>query len=181
MNKIITITLFSAVLLSGCRLYRERIIYETPAASTPPAAQAAAAATEQPAPVVQTPPEVVERRFAEPQQAADPVQSAVEWAKKYEQVLLKNAEIQEKHNQLFIQNTQLASKLEQTQAELERTRKELDEANVFLQQMHTELNKWKSDVLGFRDEMRQAQAAQLEALSRILQVLGAEPVQPPTP
>jgi uncharacterized protein YeaO (DUF488 family) len=59
------------------------------------------------------------------------------------------------------------------------TEKELAEANEFLQQMHVELNKWKSDVLGFREEMRQAQQAQLEALAKILRVLGAEPVKLP--
>jgi hypothetical protein len=34
-------------------------------------------------------------------------------------------------------------------------------------------------MLGFREEMRLAQKAQLEALGRILQVLGAEPARSP--
>jgi len=163
----------TAIGLAGCNSIKERILYEqepVPAPSTP-AAPASAAQIES-----------AERRFAavaEPQE--DAVQSAVTWAKKYEQVLEQNAELREKQNQLFMQNTQLSGKLDQTQAELDRTRKELAEANEFLQQMHVELNKWKSDVLGFREEMQQAQKAQLEALSRILQILGAEPVKTPAP
>ena len=42
-------------------------------------------------------------------------------------------------------------------------------------EMHVELNQWKADVLGFRDEMRKAEAAQLQALGKILRILGAEP------
>ena len=52
----------------------------------------------------------------------------------------------------------------------------MTEANEFLGQMHLELNKWKTDVLGFRQEMRHAQQVQIEALGKILRVLGAEPV-----
>ena len=40
--------------------------------------------------------------------------------------------------------------------------------------MNLQLNKWKGDVLGFRDEMRKAQATQLGALKQIMQILGAE-------
>lgn len=172
MHKTIVITTFWAILLSGCHIVEERIIYDAPPAPSTTAANTPAAPVQA---------EVIERRFTENQEQIDAVQSAVAWAKKYEQVMEKNAELQEKHNQLFVQNTQLTHKLEQTQAELERTGKELTEANEFLQQMHAELNKWKADVLGYRQEMRQAQAAQLEALGRILQVLGAEPVKSPAP
>jgi len=172
MHKTILTTAFWAILLSGCRVVEERIIYDAA-----PAPSQAAVST----PAAQAQAEVIERRFTDSQEQMDAVQSAVAWAKKYEQVMEKNAELQEKHNQLFLQNSQLTAKLEQTQAELERTRKELTEANEFLQQMHAELNKWKADVLGYREEMRQAQAAQLEALGRILQVLGAEPVKTPAP
>lgn len=174
MNKMVVMMACWVVFLSGCRMAEERIIYE----AAPSSSQTAASV-----PVTQPQPqaEVIERRFTESQEQIDAVQSAVAWAKKYEQVMEKNAELQEKHNQLFVQNTQLTNKLEQTQAELERTRKELIEANEFLQQMHAELNKWKADVLGYRQEMRQAQTAQLEALGRILQVLGAEPIKTPAP
>ncbi len=38
------------------------------------------------------------------------------------------------------------------------------------------LNNWKNDVLGFREEMRSAQTAQLQALMKILKALGGEPM-----
>lgn len=170
--KKILYALFTAVLLTGCGAIRERVIYEPAPAPTPAVVSQAAQ------PAAQPNAEIIERRFATAEGQPDAVQSAVTWAKKYEELSEQNTVLREKHNQLFLQNTQLTSQLDQTKAELERTRKELAETNEFLQQMHTELNKWKADVLGFRDEMRQAQTAQLEALSRILQVLGAESVKP---
>lgn len=163
------IALLLLTLTAGCRAVQERIIYEP--APAPP--QAAAAPTEQAGS------EVLERRFANPDTQTDAVQSAVVWAQKYELVLNQNAELREKLNQLTMQNSQLSRRADDANAELERTRKELTEANAFLQEMHVELNKWKSDVLGFREEMRLAQKAQLEALGRILQVLGAEPARSP--
>ena len=36
------------------------------------------------------------------------------------------------------------------------------------------MNNWKTDILGFRDEIRDAETAQLEALLKILKVLGGE-------
>jgi hypothetical protein len=61
--------------------------------------------------------------------------------------------------------------------ELEQTRKELQQSNALLQDAHIELSKWKADVLGFREEIRQAQTAQLLALSKILRILGAESME----
>jgi septal ring factor EnvC (AmiA/AmiB activator) len=171
MNKMRTrrIALLLLTMLAGCRAVKERIIYEP--------AQAPAQVPAEPAPVPASP-EVIERRFVAQDTQPDAVQSAVTWAAKYEQLAVQNTDLREKHNQLFLQNAQLTQQLDAAKAELERTRKELNEANAFLQEMHVELNKWKADVLGYREEMRQAQKAQLEALSRILQVLGAEPVKP---
>jgi 5-enolpyruvylshikimate-3-phosphate synthase len=36
------------------------------------------------------------------------------------------------------------------------------------------LNNWKMNILGYRDEMRDAETAQLEALLKILKALGGE-------
>ena len=41
-------------------------------------------------------------------------------------------------------------------------------------EMKGELVSWKANVLGFRQEMQQAQAAQLLALGRVLKLLGGE-------
>jgi hypothetical protein len=40
--------------------------------------------------------------------------------------------------------------------------------------MRIELNNWKTNILGFRDEMRDADKTQLQALLRILKALGGE-------
>jgi septal ring factor EnvC (AmiA/AmiB activator) len=164
-----TLVLVLLTIAAGCRVIEERIIYDSPPALAPAA------------PVPSAPPgaEIIERRFVNPEAQSDAVQSAVTWAKKYEQIVEQNTELREKHNLLVLQNGQLTRRVEEAAAELERTRKELNEANVFIQEMHVELNKWKTDVLGFREEMRLAQKAQLEALSRILQVLGAEAIRMP--
>jgi hypothetical protein len=41
-------------------------------------------------------------------------------------------------------------------------------------EMLSELNNWKNNILGFRGEMREAAKAQLEALLKVLEVLGGE-------
>ncbi|NLW84143.1 MAG: hypothetical protein GXY41_07055 [Phycisphaerae bacterium] len=163
------IALCVAMLATSCRLIEERIIYESPPEPPPPSA------------AVQPNAEIIERRFVSPDTQSDAVQSAVAWANKYEEAVEQNAALREQQNLLALQNNEMSLRLEAVNAELERTRKELAEANVFIQEMHAELNKSKADVLGFREEMRLAQKAQLEALSRILQVLGAEPVRTPQP
>jgi len=60
------------------------------------------------------------------------------------------------------------------EAKLKQTQKELGEANELLIEMLTELNTWKSNILGFRGEMRDAAKAQLEALLKVLEILGGE-------
>lgn len=169
MKKILALMLLG-VALAGCNTLSEKVIYPS---------------QQQPAPPSPAPPanpadaERLQRRFSDAQHQQDAVQTAVEWAKKYEQLLDRNLQLQEQTNNLLMENNQLKMQLQQAQEELARTQKELDQTNQFLGQLHGELSKWKTDVLGFRDEMRQAQLAQLEALRRIMQILGAEPVAVP--
>lgn len=167
MNKVLPNILILLVVLGGCNVVEERIIYES---SAPPVRPVAATAEQPNA-------EIIERRFVASDSQNDAVQSAVTWANKYQQVVEQNADLRDQKNKLFVENTQLKRQLETAQADLARVRNELDEANEFLQEMHVELNKWKADVLGFREEMRLAQKAQLEALGRVLMILGAEPIQ----
>ena len=54
------------------------------------------------------------------------------------------------------------------------TKKELTQANELLIEMRIELNNWKTNILGFRDEIRDTEKAQFEALLKILEVLGGE-------
>ncbi len=117
-----------------------------------------------------------EQRFTE-ETGAHPgaVQSALMWSQKYDDLTVKTEKLKDINDTLTKENAEFRQQTTVLKLDLDQTKKELNEANNFLQDMHLELNKWKSDVLGFRDEIRRAQAAELEALSRILRVLGAEP------
>lgn len=153
------------MLLTGCKLIEEPIAVDV---------------SPQPQPVLvpEVSDESIERRFTDPQdEATNVVQSALMWSQKYEELSAKAEKLREQNNARFLENTDLKRKLSELQAELDRTKTELGEANAFMQEMQMELTKWKADVLGFRDETRSAQAAQLEALTKILRILGAEPAE----
>ena len=80
-----------------------------------------------------------------------------------------------RQNEDFIaKNRQLNEQVVSVDAQLKQTQKELAEANSLLIEMRIELNNWKADILGFRNEMRNAETAQLETLLRILKVLGGQ-------
>jgi hypothetical protein len=152
-------------------MMEERVVYVD---SPPPEVGIAAPPPQR---VVEPTQHDMKRRFepGEPGESTA-VQNAVIWAQKYEDLSIRNNELREQNNKLYLENQRLNRETDKLKTELEQTRKELSEANAFLQQMHLELNEWKSDVIGFRDEIRQSQKAQLEALSKVLSVLGAEPV-----
>jgi hypothetical protein len=80
---------------------------------------------------------------------------------------------------LLSENANLKENLTSCNAQLQQTQKELTQANDLLIEMRLELNNWKTDVLGYRDEMRLAQKAQLESLIKILQLLGGEVAEEP--
>jgi len=127
---------------------------------------------------VQQNPSSLQNRFDEnPVGPRDAVQDAVMWSEKYQKLSDVADQLREKNTLLTKENALLRQRLEAVQAQLDQTRQELEDANQFLQKMHLELAQWKSDVLGFRDEIRRSEAAQLAALVRILKVLGAEPVE----
>ena len=118
---------------------------------------------------------VLENRFVDSEeQSGGAVESAIMWSQKYEELLSKNQELMDKNRQFFLDNSELRQQTDKIKVELEKTKTELADANEFMQDMHVELTKWKSDVLGFREEMRSAQTTQLQALSKVLTLLGAE-------
>lgn len=100
------------------------------------------------------------------------------WSEKYESLSEKYTTLTEDNLNLTKANSELKRKLMSLEAELNTTKRELEDANLFLQDMHKELTQWKGDVLGFREEMRNADGAQLVALTRILKLLGAEGTEP---
>mgnify|MGYP000007182002 CR=1 FL=1 len=117
------------------------------------------------------------RRFAEPDQnPGGAVDSALLWSQKYQELSETTERLRQENTRLAEENRTVQQKLAAVQLELDRTKAELADANRFLQDMHGELTRWKSDVLGFREEMRTAQLSQVQALSKILQILGAEPM-----
>ena len=123
--------------------------------------------------------ENVSRRFDETSQnKANVVQSAVELTEKYAAQSEKLSGLKQQNSRLTEENQQLKARVSLLEPQLRQTQKELDSANSLLVEMRVELNNWKNDVLGFRDEIRMAQKAQLEALQKILQLLGGEYQQP---
>jgi chromosome segregation ATPase len=117
----------------------------------------------------------IARRFQEPaQQGRTAVESAIELSQKYARLSDEAVALRTKHQDLIAQNSQLKEKAAELEAKLQQTQKELTEANDLLIEMRVELNNWKTNILGFREEMREAEKAELKALLDILKVLGGE-------
>jgi chromosome segregation ATPase len=173
MRCLILVVFFSiSICLVGCGFPNERTIDRSKE-------EAGEISEEAPMVIGQTP-EKMQKRF-DPmiEDSEDSGQDNVQWAQRYEELSIGNNALRETNNELKLENDQLKQHIEALKSELEQTRKEMSEANEFLGQMHLELNKWKQDVLGFRQEIRQAQQVQIEALGKILRVLGAEPMDIP--
>ena len=84
------------------------------------------------------------------------------------------AALRQEKQELVAENRLLKEQFAPCQKDLEQTQKELAQANDLLLETRLELNNWKTSILGYRDEMRQADSAQLEALLKILTILGGE-------
>ena len=102
------------------------------------------------------------------------VDSAITLAKKHAELSEKTAVLQQKNHELVANNQQLKDRIAALEPELNQANKELAEANDLLIEMRIELNNWKTNIIGFRDEMRDADKTQLQALLRILKALGGE-------
>ena len=112
---------------------------------------------------------------ADPQtEGATAVESALAWSGKYAEQSERLLAIQEERQQLEKDNRRLLANQAKLLTELEQTQKELEEANDMLIQMRTELDKWKANILGFREEMQATELAQTQALRRVLELLGGE-------
>lgn len=117
----------------------------------------------------------VAKRFQEsPPQGRTAVESAIELSEKYAKLSEYTAELRRRNQGLLTETSQLKERVAALDAKLQQTQKELTEANDLLIKMRIELNNWKTNVLGFRDEIRQAEEAELEALLKILKILGGE-------
>ena len=120
-------------------------------------------------------PEDMAKRFIEPtERTPTAVESAIELSGKYAELSRRATELRYNYEQLSAERKQLKVKNISLESQLQQTEKELNEANELLIEMRVELNNWKTDVLGFRSEMRQADSEQLRALLKILELLGGE-------
>ncbi len=117
----------------------------------------------------------VANRFRESaSQKSTVVESAMELSQQYAKLSEQTALLRQQNRELTGTNQMLEEQVVALEAQLQQTQKELSEANDILIAMQIELNSWKTNILGFRDEMRDAETAQLEALLKILKVLGGE-------
>lgn len=116
----------------------------------------------------------VGNRFQESAPKTTVVESAMELSQKHARLSEQTAELRQQNRELAAGNQQLKEKVVALEAQLQQAQTELTEANDILVAMRIELNNWKLNILGFRDEIRNAETAQLEALLKILQVLGGE-------
>lgn len=123
----------------------------------------------------QPPSDSVAKRFQDPI-STNPtaVDSAMELSQKYAKLSAEAAVLHQENQELISKNLQLKDQNTTLKAQLQQTQKELTEANNLMIEMRIELNNWKTDIIGFRDEMREADSTQLQALLRILKILGGE-------
>ena len=103
-----------------------------------------------------------------------PVESAMELSAKYMKLAEEMTALKADNQRLTGENQLLKDQFTPCRNNLTQAQKELAEANDLLIEMRIELNNWKSNILGFRDEMRNADNAQLNALVKILEVLGGQ-------
>jgi len=129
----------------------------------------------QPGPFERQNNEAIARRFQESSpQGTTAVESAIELSEKYAKLSEEAASLRRQNDEMVSRNQELEKQAAAFGTQLKQTQKELTEANGLLIEMRVELNNWKTDILGFRDEIRDAETAQLETLLRILEVLGGQ-------
>ena len=102
------------------------------------------------------------------------VENAREWSKKYALLADECLKNQKERTTLIEDRRKLTDKAAKLESELAQAKKELGDANAMLGDLNGELTRWKADVLGFREEIRRAQQAQLGLLSKMVVLLGGE-------
>lgn len=102
------------------------------------------------------------------------VKSALEWARKYAEKCDEIERVNRDNQKLLQDSSATTKKAAKLETDLAQAQRELQEANAMLLELRKELGDWKRDVLGYREEMRAAQKAQLDALTKVLRLLGGE-------
>ncbi|MHC4644140.1 MAG: DUF3450 domain-containing protein [Planctomycetota bacterium] len=115
------------------------------------------------------------RRFDEPTTTGPTaVDSAIELSRKYTKLSEEMTGLKQNNSDLIAENNRMKDQVALLDNQLDQTKKELVQATELLREMVVELNSWKADVIGFREEMRAAETTQLKALLDILKALGGE-------
>ncbi len=109
------------------------------------------------------------------------VDIALEWSAKYAQISEQLLKVQRENRELSDKNRSLEGEMNNLRRDLQGAQKELNDANAMLIEMRGQLEDWKKNVLGFRQEIRDAQRAQLEATAKVLKLLGGEMTTPKAP
>jgi uncharacterized phage infection (PIP) family protein YhgE len=113
--------------------------------------------------------------FQEPSsRSPNAVQSAINLSQKVAEQSEQLSTLQQVKQSLTSENEQFKTQIAELEPMLQQAQKELSEANDLLMEMRLELNNWQNNILGFQSEMRESDQAQLDALLKILQLLGGE-------
>lgn len=96
------------------------------------------------------------------------------WSEKYRELSEDNKLLKKRNDELTTDNKRLMGRFDVFRANLELAEKELSDANEMLIEMRKELDGWKTNVIGFREEINYVHKEQLKALVKILKLLGAE-------
>jgi hypothetical protein len=102
------------------------------------------------------------------------VDVALEWSKKYAQATEQLMEAQKAEKELREENKRLLAQVAKLQIQADQSQKEVQEANEMLVELGKELREWKNNVMGYRNDMLQAQQVQMDALRKIMVLLGGE-------
>jgi septal ring factor EnvC (AmiA/AmiB activator) len=159
MRRIASLALILAVTVGGCSLFQRD--EDPPPLRTEPPRQAAY--------LKET---AVQPEAEEPSSTA--VENALAWSEKYAQAVEQLARQQEANSKLADQNRGLETKVAALESDLAKTRQELKDANDLLIDLRRANEEWKANILGYRDELRKAHSAELEALYKVLRLLGGE-------
>jgi len=102
------------------------------------------------------------------------VESALVWSEKCARALEDFNQEQQRNRKLADENRAFQQQVDTIKTDLAKTQRELQEANSLLIEVRRENDRWRTDVLGYRDEMRRAHLSELEALGKVLKLLGGE-------
>jgi septal ring factor EnvC (AmiA/AmiB activator) len=106
----------------------------------------------------------------------DALTIANDWADKYAKAAKELIAERDRRHELEQENKTLQAQIAQLKKEMGKYQQELQDANAMMVSMKKDLEQWRTNVLGFRQEMMASQAAILESQRKILIFLGAEEV-----